>query len=100
MKKLLFYIGLLFLTLTSTQAQKSSKIVVEHADFFNKDDEKIPDAVLLQGNVRVRQDGVVFTCNKAYIFEKENYLKAFGEVQMCKEIRFFLTVNMPNIMAK
>ena len=90
MKKLLFYIGLLFLTLTTIQAQKSSKIIVEHADFFNKDDEKIPDAVLLQGNVRVRQDGVVFTCNKAYIFEKENYLKAFGEVQMVQGDTLFL----------
>jgi hypothetical protein len=25
----------------------------------------------------VNHEGVVFTCNKAYVFEKENYLKAF-----------------------
>jgi lipopolysaccharide export system protein LptA len=72
------------------QAQKTSKIIIEHADFFNKDDEKIPDAVLLQGNVRVNHEGVVFTCNKAYVFEKENYLKAFGEVQMVQGDTLFL----------
>ncbi len=64
--------------------------MVEHADFFNKDDEKIPDAVLLQGNVRVSHEGVVFTCNKAYVFEKENYLKAFGEVQMVQGDTLYL----------
>jgi lipopolysaccharide export system protein LptA len=74
----------------SLQAQKSSKIVVENADFFNKDDEKIPDAVLLQGNVRVRHEGVVITCNKAYVFEKENYIKAFGDVQMVQGDTLYL----------
>jgi len=37
---------------------------------------------LLTGNVRVRHDGVVMTCNKAYYFQGENYIKAFGEVEM------------------
>jgi hypothetical protein len=37
----------------------------------------MPDAFLLTGNVRVNHDGVVLTCNKAYYFQKENYIKAF-----------------------
>ena len=90
MKKLLFSITLLLSIAFQLHAQKSSKIVIEHADFFNKDDEKIPNAVLLQGNVKVNHEGVVFTCNKAYIFEKENYLKAFGDVQMVQGDTLFL----------
>ncbi|WP_396174656.1 OstA-like protein, partial [Flavobacterium sp.] len=90
MKKLLFILGFMLCFTLPLQAQKTSKIIIEHADFFNKDDEKIPDAVLLQGNVRVNHEGVVFTCNKAYVFEKENYLKAFGEVQMVQGDTLFL----------
>lgn len=90
MKKLLFYIGLLLFTLTNVDAQKSSKIVIEHSDFGDRNQDEIPDALLLRGNVRVRHEGVVFTCNKAYFFEKENYLKAFGEVQMVQGDTLFL----------
>jgi lipopolysaccharide export system protein LptA len=90
LKKLLFILGYILCCGFQLQAQKTSKIIIEHADFFNKDDEKIPDAVLLQGNVRVNHEGVVFTCNKAYVFEKENYLKAFGEVQMVQGDTLFL----------
>ncbi|UPT69728.1 MAG: OstA-like protein [Flavobacterium sp. JAD_PAG50586_2] len=90
MKKLLFYIGLLLLTLTNANAQKSSSIIIENSDFSTVDQEKIPDALLLSGNVRARQDGVVITCNKAYFFQKENYLKAFGEVQMAQGDTLFL----------
>ena len=90
MKKLLYYIGLLLFALTNVNAQKSSKIVVEHADHFDVDETLFPDAALLQGNVRVNHEGVVFTCNKAYFFQKENYLKAFGEVQMVQGDTLFL----------
>jgi lipopolysaccharide export system protein LptA len=90
LKKLLFCIGVLLCALVNLQAQKSSKIVIDHADFGDKDDDKIPDAVLLQGNVRVSHEGVVMTCNKAYWFQKENYIKAFGEVQMVQGDTLFL----------
>jgi lipopolysaccharide export system protein LptA len=90
LKKVLFYIGLLLFTLSNADAQKSSKIIVEHSDFANVDQDEIPDALLLTGNVRVRHEGVVFTCNKAYFFQKENYLKAFGEVQMVQGDTLFL----------
>lgn len=61
-------------------AQNNNKIFVEYSDFFNYDNDEIPDAAVLLGNVRVRHDGAILTCNKAYLFEKENYLKAFGNV--------------------
>ena len=90
MKKIVIYISLIFITLTSGIAQNSSKIIVEHADFFDVDETKFPDAALLQGNVRVNHEGVVFTCNKAYYFQKENYIKACGEVQMVQGDTLYL----------
>ena len=90
MKKLLFYIGLLLFTLTNVNAQKSSKINVEYSDFADINQTEIPDALLLSGHVRVSHEGVVFTCNKAYFFQKENYIKAFGEVQMIQGDTLFL----------
>nr|MCU0337839.1 hypothetical protein [Sediminibacterium sp.] len=44
--------------------------------------QKYPDAILLTGNVRVSHDGAIMFCNKAYLFKKENYIKAFGDVRM------------------
>ena len=90
LKKLLFYIGLLLFTLTSGNAQKSSKINVDYSDFADINQTEIPDALLLSGHVRVSHEGVVFTCNKAYYFQKENYIKAFGEVQMIQGDTLFL----------
>lgn len=63
-------------------AQKSKEIFVEYSEFFDVDEDLYPDAVLLTGNVRVSHDGAVMFCNKAYLFKKENYIKAFGDVRM------------------
>ncbi len=90
MKKLLFCIVILFIFISNLHAQKSSKIKVEYSDFADINQTEIPDALLLRGNVRVSHDGVVFTCNKAYYFQKENYIKAFGEVQMVQGDTLFL----------
>lgn len=71
-------------------SQKSSQINVEYAEFSDVNQTEIPDALLLRGNVRVSHEGVVFTCNKAYFFQKENYIKAFGDVQMVQGDTLFL----------
>jgi lipopolysaccharide export system protein LptA len=71
-------------------AQAPKKIIVEHSDYFDVNQVEIPDAVLLTGNVRVNHDGVVLTCNKAYYFQKENYIKAFGNVQLVQGDTLFL----------
>lgn len=71
-------------------AQAPKKIVVEHSDYFDVNQLEIPDAILLTGNVRVNHDGAVLTCNKAYFFQKENYLKAFGNVQLVQGDTLYL----------
>ncbi|KAF2517869.1 OstA-like protein [Flavobacterium foetidum] len=95
MKKSIFFISCLFILsiqFTFAQAKKTSpkQIHVEHADNFERNEELVPGAVLLSGNVKVDHDGVVLTCNKAYVFEKENYLKAFGNVQLVQGDTLFL----------
>jgi len=78
----------------SAQAKKTAQtpktIVIENADFSDVDQVNVPDALLLTGNVKVNHDGVVLTCNKAYFFQKENYLKAFGNVQLVQGDTLFL----------
>lgn len=98
MKKSLFYIficlSFLSVQFTFAQAKKTAKapktIVIENADFSDVDQVNVPDALLLTGNVKVNHDGVVLTCNKAYFFQKENYLKAFGNVQLVQGDTLFL----------
>lgn len=71
-------------------AQVPKKILVEHSDYFDVNQLEAPDAALLTGNVRVNHDGVIMTCNKAYYFQKENYIKAFGDVQLVQGDTLYL----------
>ncbi len=95
-KSLFFYVIILILLLSqSLSAQKkpaapAKPIIVENADNFDVNEVEIPDAVLLTGNVRMNHDGAIMTCNKAYFFKKENYIKAFGDVQIVQGDTLFL----------
>lgn len=80
----------LLLTIQSSWAQSSNPIVIEQADRGDANEFEMPGAALLTGNVRVSHDGVVLTCNKAYLFQKENYIKAFGNVQIVQGDTLFL----------
>lgn len=74
----------------STFAQAPKKIIVEHADYGDTNTEELPEGFLLSGNVKVNHDGIVLTCNKAYFFRNENYIKAFGNVQLVQGDTLFL----------
>ena len=76
------FLLVLFFTFSLLFAQKTSKIEVEYSDFADVNQIELPDALLLTGNVRVSHDGIIMTCNKAYYYQKENYIKAFGDVEM------------------
>lgn len=67
------------LFISSVYAQKS-KIIIERSDFVDVNEQIVPGAVLLTGNVTISHDGVRMTCNKAYHFSAQNYIKAFGNV--------------------
>lgn len=70
--------------------QAPKKIIIEYSDFADVNQTEIPDAFLLTGNVRINHDGVIMTCNKAYYFQKENYIKAFGNVHMVQGDTLFM----------
>ncbi|MFY7810351.1 MAG: OstA-like protein [Flavobacterium sp.] len=70
---------------TVVDTTKSKKIIVEKAEFSDVNQYEIPDAMVLTGNVRISHDGAILTCNKAYFFKKENYLKAFGNVVLTQK---------------
>ncbi len=90
-KCLFFFISALLLACTiSVSAQEKKKIIIENADYSERNEAQIPGAILASGNVRVNHDGAIITCNKAYIFQDENYLKAFGNVQMVQGDTLFV----------
>jgi len=95
LKKSLHFIiySLILLSVNVILAQAPKKINVEQSDFADVDQLKFPDALLLTGNVKVSHDGVILTCNKAYYFQKENYLKAFGNVQLVQGDTLYLNSN-------
>jgi len=92
LKKIQFalYFALFLVLVPKVMGQAPKKIMVEHSDFADVNQVEIPDAFLLTGNVRINHDGVVLTCNKAYYFQKENYIKAFGNVQLVQGDTLFL----------
>lgn len=92
MKKiqLLIAIGFFFIGFQSIWAQTPKKIIIEYSDFLDVNQVEIPDAILLQGNVRINHDGVKMFCNKAYYFQTENYVKAFGDVRMIQGDTLFM----------
>lgn len=92
LKKALFFIYccLVLLSIQTIFAQTPKKIIVENSDFVDINEMVAPGATLLTGNVKINHDGVVLTCNKAYFFQKENYLKAFGNVQLVQGDTLFL----------
>nr|WP_315148801.1 OstA-like protein [uncultured Flavobacterium sp.] len=81
---------MLILSLQNLWGQAPKKILIEHSDFFDVNQIEAPDAALLTGNVRVNHDGIIMTCNKAYYFQNENYIKAFGNVQLVQGDTLFL----------
>lgn len=92
MKKIhfLLFVCFFFVGFQTLLAQSPKKIVIEYSDFADVNQTEIPDAFLLTGNVRINHDGAILTCNKAYYFQKENYIKAFGNVQMVQGDTLYL----------
>lgn len=91
MKKFSYILFILFFSSISLIAQeKSGKIIIEYSDFIDRNQNEIPGAIVFTGNVRVLHNGVKITCNKAYHFTEENYVKAFGNVQLVQGDTIFM----------
>lgn len=61
---------------------KISMVYLEHSETLSFDEERLPDAQILKGNVCFRHDSALMYCDSAYFFNEENSLHAFGHVHL------------------
>lgn len=83
MKKLL----ILFITLTSciyvcAQEQQKKQLKLITTDYTVHNEAEIPGAIILTGNVHFEHDGANIFGNKVYFFQKDQYIKVFGDVRL------------------
>ena len=76
MKNLFFIIFILFSIIGNSQ---SKRIKIIHADNTHVDP-KFPGATISFGNVIVEHEGATLRCDKAYIYQEQNLIKAMGNV--------------------
>lgn len=77
----MFFISFFAISYAQEQEQ-NNRIKIENADFVDRNENEIPGAIVFTGNVKAVHNGVTINCNKVYLFDKENYLKAFGNVRI------------------
>ncbi len=100
MKKVYFFITFLVVSISFSYAQEKKKIIIENSDFIDMNQTEIPGAIVFTGNVRVLHNGVKINCNKAYHFKDEEYIKAFGNVQINQGDTIFLNSRYAEYDAK
>ena len=76
MKNSLFIIFILFSIIGNSQ---SKRIKIIHADNTHVDPQ-FPGATISFGNVIVEHEGATLRCDKAYIYQEQNLIKAMGNV--------------------
>ncbi len=72
---------ILFVSSVVSLAQ-TQKIHIIHADNTLKNESKYPDAIVAIGHVMVEHEGATLSCKQALIYQKQNMIKAFGDVVM------------------
>ena len=83
-----FYIlSFIFLSLNINNrlfSQENTNLRIKTAGFFDKDNEKFPNATVLTrdnlGQVVITHEGVKMWCNQAYFYEDRNFIEAYGNV--------------------
>lgn len=89
LRTLYFFILFTLISIPSF-SQDKNKIIIHHADLSDRNQAELPDATLLRGNITAEHNGIILNCNKAYYFEKENYIKLLGDVRMNQGDTLFL----------
>lgn len=72
----------LLLCLVVTSAEAQTLVYLERANNLLFDQEKLPDARIVIGNVLFRHDDALMYCDSANFFEASNSLEAYGHVKM------------------
>ena len=65
------------------RVQSDERVYLLHSDRLHYDQfGRLPDAQILNGNVRFRHKGAYLTCDSAHFYEANNSFEAFGHVHM------------------
>jgi len=70
----------LFYFFTSLINAQGKKITIIHSDNSITDEKKLPGATILLGGVHIKHQGITLRCKKAIFYQKENFIKAYGDV--------------------
>lgn len=82
---LFFILFVSFFTIAQTPEANGRVIKLIYADFTEINENEVPGAKIFIGNVQAQHDSMYIYCNKAYLFEKDNYIKLFGNVQLVQD---------------
>lgn len=74
----------------TVKTRKRTYVHMLHADMTKGDEKRLPDAVILVGDVKLRRDSMYMYCDSAYLFRNTNSVKAFGNVKMEQGDTLFL----------
>lgn len=66
--------------MVATMLQAQNMVYLEHSETLSFDERRLPDAQILNGNVRFRHENALMYCDSAYFYEKTNSVRAFGHV--------------------
>ena len=64
------------------QEKATQMVYLEHSETLSFDEQRLPDAQILRGNVCFRHDSALMYCDSAYFYDKQNSLHAFGPVHL------------------
>lgn len=86
MKSIVLNVFLVFFVpfFACAQSLEANEKVIKliYADFTEINENEVPGAKIFIGNVQAQHDSMYIYCNKAYLFEKDNYIKLFGNVRL------------------
>lgn len=82
---LFFILFVSFFTVAQTPEANGRVIKLIYADFTEINENEVPGAKIFIGNVQAQHDSMYIYCNKAYLFEKDNYIKLFGNVRLVQD---------------
>ena len=93
MKKKIY--GLFFLLCTYFSFGQN-RIKILNAEQTYKDESKYPGAIVMNGFVKVSHQGAILNCNKALLYQKENLIHAYGDVEFNQGDTIFQTSKYVN----
>ncbi|MBR1632096.1 MAG: hypothetical protein IJ680_09595 [Paludibacteraceae bacterium] len=77
-------------TTTAADAQGATLVYLEQCATLSFDEQRLPDAQLLKGNVRFRHDNALMYCDSAYFYEGQNAFEAFSNIRIIQADTIFI----------